>query len=115
MSTFFINSELDTKERFDPALFLRYTDNYDPLTSEFLRQLKSLPVNGRFSIQSEESRPDLVSFRIYGNNQFWWILMMYNSIISIEDLQIGQLLSYPSLGSLEALYFSLKSKERAST
>lgn len=114
MATFFINPNLDPKERFDAAVFMEYSDNYDPLTSEFLRLLPTLPVSGRYSVESEESRPDLVSYRIYGDTQYWWILLMYNNIIAVEDLQIGKILNYPSLGDLESLYFSLRSKERAS-
>lgn len=111
MSTFFINTNLENADRFDMSAFLEYTDNYDPLNSEFLRLLPTLESNGRFAVQSEIMRPDLISYSIYKDTQYWWIIMMYNNIFEIADIQIGLILDYPSLSDLEGLYFSLKSKE----
>lgn len=52
--------------------------------------------------QSEESRLDLVSFRIYGNTKLWWALATANLI---EDLltqpKAGDILRVPSLTAIE--------------
>jgi len=37
--------------------------------------------------------------------------MLYNNIISALDINIGDKLSFPSIQSMENLYFSLKAKE----
>jgi hypothetical protein len=87
----------------------------DPLTSEFLRLMPTLSSSGRYTVQDEEGRPDLLSYRIYGDTQYWWILLYYNSIIDVESLTLNTIVSYPSLTDLESLYFSLSAKERATS
>lgn len=114
MSLFYLDTSINSSERFDMASFMAYTDNYDPLTSQFLALLNAIPVSGRYSVSFEISRPDLISFSIYGDTQYWWILLMYNNIISVEDISVGDILLFPSLNDLESLYFSLRTKERAS-
>jgi len=115
MSAFFINPTLQPPKRFDMALFMENTDNLDPLTSEFLRLMPALESSGRYTVLDEDSRPDLLSYRIYGDTQYWWILLLYNQIIDVESLVTGTILLYPSISDLESLYFSLSAKERAST
>ena len=111
MSLFFINLDVESPERYDLAKFLEYSDNFDPLTSSFLKSLKDLKYEGTYIVQGEEYRPELLAHRIYGNVQYWWILMAYNAINSHEDLTTGLVLKYPNLEDLENLYFSLKSQE----
>jgi len=111
MSMFFINLEVDSSERYDLAKFLEYSDNFDPLTSSFLKSLKDLKYVGTYVVQGEELRPELLSYRIFGNVQYWWILMAYNAINSHEDVVTGLVLKYPSLEDIENLYFSLKAQE----
>lgn len=111
MSLFFINLESNSPNRFDPEYFFRYTDNFDPLTSSFVKDLKNLSQFGQYVVQVEEGRPDLISFKIYGDTQYWWIILLYNDIIYIEDIQIGMSLKFPSLSDLETIYFSLMAKQ----
>ena len=115
MATFFLNTVLQPSKRFDMAVFMEDTDSLDPLTSEFLRLMPALESSGRYTVQDEESRPDLMSFRIYGDTQYWWILLLYNQIIDVESLTQGKVILYPSIGDLESLYFSLSAKERATS
>lgn len=110
MSEFFLNFEVDSDERFDLAKFLNYEDGFDPLTSSFLQNLKALPVKGYYSIQSEEGRPDLVSTRIYGDSNLWWVVLFYNNLLESEELVVGTTVSYPSLERLEDFLFSLRAK-----
>ncbi len=42
-------------------------------------------------------RPDMISYKAYGNVYFWWIIMLVNSIDNpLTDMQTGQLLIIPS-------------------
>lgn len=113
MAEFFINLELDSEERYDFAKFLDFSDNFDPLTASFLRRLKDISYTGEFVVQSEEARPDIISNKIYGSTQYWWILLFYNDIISFEDLANGVVIKYPDLADVEDLFFSLKADETA--
>jgi len=113
MSLFFLNLDKEVEERFDLSRFFRFTDNFDVLTSAFLQQLKGLPVRGQFTVQTEENRPDLVSFGVYGTTQHWAIILFFNDIFEIEELKTGKVLNIPALDEIEDLLFTLKSKETA--
>lgn len=113
----FINLELlntkDFKERFDLQKFVGFSEDvYDYLDSYFIEQVNRLPVFGKTIVQIEENRPDLVSYRIYGTTQFWYILMIYNGMVSPFDLTEGQELNYPRIEDIEKLYFSLNALQR---
>ena len=114
MSLFFINLDKEYEKRFDQGKFFEFvTDNFDPLTSTLLREIRDLPLFGRFNVSNEEGRPDLVSFRVFGDTQYWWALMVYNDITKVDDVINGTVINYPSLASLEDLFFSLKARQSA--
>jgi hypothetical protein len=113
----FINLELlntkDFKERFDLQKFVGLTEDvYDYLDSYFIDKVAKLPVYGTTFVQIEEARPDLVSYRLYKTTQFWYILMLYNGMVSPFDLVEGQELKYPRIEDIEELYFSLNALQR---
>lgn len=114
MSLFFLDLENNYTERFDMGRFMRYdADNYDPITSDFIRRLKNLKAEGRFTVQGEDGRPDLISHKVYNDTQFWWVILMFNDIFEVESLVTGMQLNYPARESLENLFFKLKSNETA--
>lgn len=46
---------------------------------------------------SDLMRPDLISYKCYGTVEFWWVLMLVNSIdCPLSDLSIGQILVVPN-------------------
>lgn len=108
---FFIDILNDTESRYALSKFLRFTDNSDPITSKFIEDLKNINSGGTYRITGNEFRPDRISMEIYNNFQYWWIILLYNNILKIEDLVSGLVLSYPDINDLEDLYFSLKSQE----
>lgn len=108
---FFINLSKDTDKRYDMSRFMEFSDNFDPLTAGFFNNIKALPLSGYFVIQGEEHRPDAIAFKIYGQTQYWWTLMIYNDLSSIDQLVSGISIKYPSLQDLEDAYFQLKSKQ----
>jgi hypothetical protein len=111
---FFINLDKDGPTRLEPSKFFSYTDNYDPLTSYFLSELRNLPAAGYFTITGgEEGRPDNLAHKVYRDTQYWWLLMAYNDITNINQFTIGLELKYPSISAVENLYFSLKIQEQA--
>lgn len=111
--SFFIDLTFQSPERYDLSKFFDYSsgDNHDILTSFFLLELKKLSESGNYFVQSEEGRPDLVSFRIYGSVQYWWIILEYNELLSYQDIKNGTTIKYPSVQDIEDLYFRLKSLE----
>jgi hypothetical protein len=111
MSLFYINLEKDTDSRYDLSKFLRYSDNYDPLTSDILNEVKNLPFGGQLTITSEEFRPDTVSRKLYGDFQYWWIILFYNGMTSVDELKTKTIIQYPEKGALENYYFSLNLRQ----
>lgn len=106
---FFINLDKISKERFDLGRFMEFNiDNYDPLTSNFLFQIKNLPLGGVYTVQGEDGRPDLLSYSVYGDTQYWWILMAYNGFNSVDQIHNGEQIKFPKVAELEDLYFTLK-------
>lgn len=110
---FFFNNK-STNEIYDMSKFMPFlTDNYDILDSYFIDKLVKLPMKGTYEITTQEHKMQTISFIIYGDTSYWWLLMMYNSILDTKELSTGKVLKFFSLSDLESLMFSLKSKSRA--
>lgn len=112
---FFINNNLDTDTRYDIIKFFDFKqDNIDPLDSCLLINILNLPEQGIYTILNEEKRPDLLSYNLYQDTQYWWILLLYNSILNVNELKSGITIRYPSLTLLEKLYTELSIEQKAS-
>ena len=112
---FFINSDKETFKRYDLARFLEQgDDSLDPLTSSMLDNIDNLAIGGYYTIQGEDGMPWLISERLYGDSQYWWIIMLFNGFQGIEDIKNGEDIKYPSVNALQDFYFKLKSRERTS-
>ncbi len=111
---FFINVAKESKNRFDLGKFMEFSDNYDPLTSNFLKDLNT-EVKSRsvYEVQGEEGRPDLISFKKYGDIQYWWVMALFNKKIAWDGFAIGENIKTPEMDSLEDFYFGMKAKEHA--
>lgn len=105
--------EKDFDNRFDGEKFIPFSNNvYDILDSYFTRKVKTLPVWGKTSVKGEEARPDLLSYRIYGKTIYWYIIMIYNNYISVDDIKEGDVIQVPSVDAIEELYFSLNTLQK---
>jgi hypothetical protein len=113
---FYIDLETATTDRYDLAKFMDYTNDgvFDPLNSYLLFEIPKLSKIGTCTIKNEVARPDLLSYRLYKDTQYWWVLMWYNSILCPEDLKIGLKIDYPSLSSLEQLYMNASLLQKTS-
>lgn len=102
---YYINDALETETRFDTIKFFNFNgDNVDPLTSFMMLNVPLLPEQGNLVITKQEKRPDLLSYSIYKDTQYWWVLLLYNHILSVNELVNGKTISYPSKNSIEYLY-----------
>jgi len=111
---FYLNTnETFSKDRFNIRRFVEYKDNlFDFINSQFLIELNKLSVFGQKQVVAEESRPDLLSYNIYGTTDLWWILLYYNNLVSPTDLKYGMIIKYPSLEDVELLIHKLKLRSR---
>ena len=108
---FFINLERDTEKRFDLSKFINYDNGYDPLTSDIISKLPSLKASANYRITDDEFRPDRTSLKVFGDFQYWWLIMIYNSITDVEDYKRGMIIQIPSIDGLENYFFSLSTKQ----
>ena len=111
---YYINNDLQTSVRYAMSKFMEFdTDSFCILDSYLCTQLKKLPYSGAMTVVTQAGRPDLLSYDIYGNIQYWWLLMLYNDLSSPTELVAGITVSFPSLSSIENLYFTLSTKQKA--
>ena len=105
---YYIDNETITIDKYDMAKFLEFDEDgvFDCLSSYFLSEIPKLPLSGNYTLRAEEERPDLLSYNIYGDTQYWWILLWYNNMLKPQDLKVGTIIKYPSLSSIEQLYMN---------
>lgn len=102
---FYISNDLQVETRFDTMKFLNFNiDNIDPLDSYLITNIHKLQAVGTFTVTIQEERPDLISYEIYDDTQYWWILLLYNKILDISQIKPGLDLAYPDKSNLETLY-----------
>lgn len=109
----FTIARIDSPTRYDLARFAELVPDaltFDFLTSGFCRQIPLLPQGGSYQVRDDVARPDLASYRIYGDTQYWWILLVYNKMISPAELLQGAVISYPSVSSIEQLFYTLSTQ-----
>lgn len=84
------------------------------LTSYFIMKLKELPPAGTFTCLGE-TRADIIASKIWNDPSLDWLIMSYNNVLSPVDgsFNAGKTLVFPSLNSVEKLYATLTSKQRA--
>jgi hypothetical protein len=112
---FYINNELETTERYDAIKFFNFDeDNIESLDSYFNLMIPKLSEIGSLTITNEEGRPDLISYKLYNSTQYWWIILIYNHILDIQELKTGYTIKYPSLNSIENLYTQASLNEKVS-
>lgn len=107
----YINLDINGKisQRFDAARFFGFRENYyDVASSVFLERIPLLPQVGEYTITDDPYRPDMISHGIYGDTQYWWLLMVYNDEIFLENLTLRRKLRFFSLGDLDELFYEIR-------
>lgn len=111
---FYIN-DIESPDRYGLSKLLEYNKvgDYNTLSSIFVQELRNLPLKSY--ITSKAERPDLLSYNIYGDTQFAWVLMVYNNCFDFTDgtFSAGAQVKYPSIENLEKVIFTLKARQRA--
>lgn len=108
---FLINNSVKTEKRYDLQRFVERIDGaYEVVNAYLLTALRQLKPAGQYIIKDLPHRPDMISHDIYGDTQYWYLLMDYNNILELTDLHKGRNLNYFSLVDLEQLYLELSAK-----
>lgn len=103
---FHIDLDTQTSDKYDMAKFLDFGEDcvFNCLNSYFLYRIPKLPLAGYYVVRKEIGRPDMLSYNLYGDTQYWWILMWYNNMLKPQDLTSGITIKYPTLSNIEQLY-----------
>ena len=97
-----------------PKKFMKMSEDvYDITDSYFFNNLEKLPIKGKYTVSADEGRPELISYKIYGTTHLWYLLLLYNNILSYEEVQAGTVLNYPAMSDLEEFYFSLNTRQKS--
>lgn len=61
-------------------------------------------------------RPDLLSIKIYGRENYWWILSKANPDIMDwwNDLEVGQVIDVPDVRDIEDWYAAVRKRKKSS-
>jgi hypothetical protein len=99
-----------TRSNFYPVVNVNGTDSLDLLNNYFNIAFKiSRPVSYYTIRELDLFRPDLLSYKLYGDTQYWWILFKYNNISDVwNDLSVEQVISVPDIGDYEDFYSETK-------
>lgn len=113
---FFLKDDKQQPKRFDMIKFFNFdADNIESLTSFFGYAIPRLPEIGTRTVIQEEKRPDLLSYNIYNDTQYWWILLWYNNILNVNELTAGMEIRYPALNAIEELYMMASTLKKTSS
>lgn len=102
---------IETPVRYEFSKFFPFNElsGFDMTRSYFAQQLGYIPEFGDMEIITNEGRVDLCAVDGMGQTQYFWILLMYNGIIDVNELSTGTILKIPDKNKLEELYFRVKS------
>jgi len=57
--------------------------------------------------------PDLLSFKLYGKPDYWWIVCKINNIIDVwNDIIPGEVIVVPALADIENFYTNVRKKQK---
>lgn len=91
-----------------PTRFIKATKNEQVLTldwyaAKYLRALDGIAPFTSFQVaDSNEGRLDIISDKVYGTPDLWWVIALYNGIIHpLAEIETGTYLRIPSRPSVE--------------
>lgn len=68
------------------------------ISNSFRRYDFQYPATKYVVTESDVARPDLMSIKIYGRNDWWWFLMKYNGIDDVwNELYMGMVIAVPDV------------------
>lgn len=112
---FYISDDIESIDRYGLQKLIEYNKvgDFNTLNSVFLTELRNTPLQSY--VTSQDERPDLLAYKIYGDTQFAWILMVYNNCFDFTDgtFSSGSQIKYPAPEDLEKIIFTLKARKRA--
>lgn len=111
---FTVDSKIKSTVKYDLEKFMRvvFDENdwgmQDPFTSLFMSQIPKLPPKSTTTVGSEnEYHPEYISYDTYGSVNYWPLIMIYNGIVTMDELVPTREIKLFSLNDLENLFLRL--------
>lgn len=91
------SSFIDTVSRYNKSQIIYWGPRRLTTFKIYKRQSFSPSNDDRFYVinAGTQYRPDLVSFRAYGDPRWWWKIMEVNNINDVFDFEIGRTIVIP--------------------
>ncbi len=86
---------------------------YDLLDTHWDLFELNFPITHKRIIHADIGRPDYLSFRIYNNSGYWWMLCKANHIDDLwNDLAVGDIIIVPDVRDYNAFHSKVRKKVR---
>lgn len=97
-----MNIDKYTRSRFYSTNTVNGIQEPDFLTNKFKDFAFKRP-RQYYTVKHEDiQRPELISFKVYGSVNYWWIIMKVNNIEDVwHDLHVGVILEIPNINDVE--------------
>jgi len=80
-------------------------EEYDYLHNTLSEFKTEYPIEYYRIEEGDLIRPDLISYKIYGTINFWWLIMMFNNIHDVfNEMQVGTLIKIPNQLDIYTFY-----------
>jgi len=100
-----------SRSRFMKTEVVDTVSELDMLTNSLDDSIFTRPMSFHTVTDQDTKRPDMISFKIYGQTNFWWIIAKINNIEDLfNDLQEGQILRIPQREDIEDFYLQNRKK-----
>jgi hypothetical protein len=99
-----------TRSNFYPVISIDGKESLDLLNNYYNTCFKiKRPVSYYTICEQDLYRPDLLSYKLYGTTDYWWLLLKVNSIDNIwEDLNVEDVIQVPDILDFEDFYSETK-------
>ena len=76
----------------------------DPLKNKVAVAISQVNAYVLYNVnKSERGRPDLIAYNKYGDTNYWWIILMYNGLISFKELKEGITIKVPDFSQISKI------------
>jgi phage tail protein X len=80
------------------------TYGVDPILDKIVPFIQQIRAHSLHDVTVDErGAPDLISLRVYGSVDYWWIILAYNGIGSYRSIVEGVSLKIPDMASVVAV------------
>lgn len=96
------------REVVDNKVEMQLVNDYFEDCFEIKRQVKYYQLE-----KNDVQHPDLLSIKLYGIQDYWWILCKINNIYDIwYDIVPGKVIVVPNVSDIEDFYTAVKKKQK---